>query len=194
VILALDSIKRDIMSIENVTVKRSWYYWLLMVPLVCALAIGWRSSRSTEPAQSAAPASITDTSDDPGTTSQDDAPKSMVPAVPPPVAKEAPTEKPSGAPEIESPEVIATMDLDFVEDEVKRMDQELLDRKAVERLNSGEATDAERLEFGAMMHRIALFRHRLIEQSVESLQQEVEAYGKGHAERLAKYTKRVARR
>jgi hypothetical protein len=98
------------------------------------------------------------------------------------------------APVIETPDVIAGMDLGFVRDEVKRMDQELEKRNAIERLNNAEVGDEERLELGAMFQRVALFRHRLMEVDVESLTAEVAKYEKLHAERVAQFTKDLERR
>jgi hypothetical protein len=107
--------------------------------------------------------------------------------------RQAKSNQPS-APVIESPEVIASMDIEFVRDEVERVERELESRKAIERLNNGEASEAERLEFGAMMQRVALLRHRLLEDSVDSLSQSVAEYEKSHATRVAEYSKKLGRR
>ncbi|MGE5784053.1 MAG: hypothetical protein ACM3ZE_05660 [Myxococcales bacterium] len=98
-----------------------------------------------------------------------------------------------GAPAIESPEVIDTMDVEFVRDEIRRIDKELGDRKAVERLNNGEVSETERLELGAMMERVALFRHRLAKDTVNTLTEEVANYEKAHEERVAEYSNRLDR-
>jgi hypothetical protein len=93
------------------------------------------------------------------------------------------------APVIETPEVIATFDVEFVRSEVERMSKELEDRKAIERLNNDSVTESERIELGALLQREALFRHRLLEANVEALAQEVEDYEKGHVSRVATYSK-----
>jgi hypothetical protein len=185
------------MPIETVPVRRSRLFAILTVPLACAIAAGVWLVRPANPAKTSDVTNAEQPSvDEPnqhriggGEPHAAQAPLAGTRANDPPAGATR-----GGAPEIESPDVIASMDIEFVAEEVKRMDKELLDRNAVERLNSGEATDAERLEFGALMHRIALFRHRLLEDSVESLQKDVEEYSQGHAERLAKYSKKVIRR
>lgn len=102
--------------------------------------------------------------------------------------------KPLEAPAIETPDVIASMDIEFVRDEVKRMDEELERRRAVERLNGEEASPDERAELGALFQRSALFRHRLMEDEVESLSNTLAAYEKTHAARVAELTRGIPSR
>ncbi|MGC4064999.1 MAG: hypothetical protein QM784_10230 [Polyangiaceae bacterium] len=185
------------MTTANVPNGRLRLCWFLGVPLACALGIGlWRyQTHETEKSPHTTTNSAAEHGHEiPNPTPATDAHRNAGVAADAPTAPEPTKDDQPGAPVIESPEVIASMDIEFVADEVKRIDKELHDRNAIERLNSGDVSDAERLEFGAMMHRAALFRHRLLEHSVESLQNDVEEYSKGHAERVAKYSKQVARR
>jgi hypothetical protein len=94
-------------------------------------------------------------------------------------------------PTIEPPDEIATTDFDLLREEVGRMDKELEERKAIERLNKDEVSAQERLELGTMIQRVALFRHRLLEAEVGQLGDDVARYEEMHAQRLAEFSKKM---
>lgn len=186
------------MATSRVLRHRYWI-WSSVAVSACAITalVGGRAARVTD-----SPTSASVQSSPPSPRAEASPPSEPVPAESEPqhalapqvaAASAQPTQTAPGAPVIESPEVIASMDLEFVKEEVERMDRELEQRNAIERLNSGDTSQSERLELGALIQRAALFRHRLLEDAVEALALDVDRYGKTHEARVAELRKKSIR-
>lgn len=178
---------------------RGRIYWMLSIPILCGVGLYTLSQRG-EPASGqrgrsdsgAIAAEVDETSEN--ASMQPRAQANTATKTEKGEASPTTTGKPQlGAPAIESPELIDTMDIEFVRDEIRRIDKELEERKAIQRLNNGEVSETERLELGAMMERAALFRHRLAKDTANTLTQEVANYENTHEERVAEYSNRIDR-
>jgi hypothetical protein len=79
----------------------------------------------------------------------------------------------------------STMSPEEIQAELTALESDLEKQDAIARLNRDDADEEERAEFGETMLRTALLRHALAERDVDVMVQEVDAYARIHAERVA---------
>src|SRR5687767_14458935 len=60
---------------------------------------------------------------------------------------------------LETPEAMASMDHAYLRSELERMEGELEDEHAIERMNAEDVTQDERVAFSRKLERIAMMRH-----------------------------------
>lgn len=186
------------MATLKVSHHRSWIWLSTVVACAVALISTMRGAKLTELSTSvntqSTPPSLSLESPTPAEALPTDPDRQRDPTLQVATASAQPAEPAQGAPVVEPPEVIASMDLEFIREEVDRMDRELEQRNAIARLNSEDLSQSERLELGALIQRAALFRHRLLEVAVEALALDVDRYGKTHEARVAELRKNSIRR
>ena len=90
-------------------------------------------------------------------------------------------------PPIEPQEVLESMSKDELKTDIAQIDEELARRDAIKRLNEETVSPEERVELGAMIHRLALMKNQLVNREVDEVSQAVAEYEKGHAARVAQY-------
>ena len=90
-------------------------------------------------------------------------------------------------PPIEPQEVLDTMTKEELKTDIAQIDEELARRDAVKRLNEERVSPEERVELGAMIHRLSLMKNQLVRIELDEVDQAVAEYEKGHAARVAQY-------
>jgi len=94
---------------------------------------------------------------------------------------------PLGPPAVEPQEVLDTMSKTELAEDIAQMDDLLTKRDAINRLNAGTVSDAERAELGAIIERLALMKHQVAKIELGELESAVAEYEKGHAARVAAF-------
>lgn len=81
---------------------------------------------------------------------------------------------------------VVAMSPERAADELRRIEQELEDEHAIERLNGDDLDVLTRARFGAKLHTLTLLREHVIQAELAELEERVEAYEATHEERVAR--------
>lgn len=71
-------------------------------------------------------------------------------------------------------------------DELERLERDLEDEHAIERLNEEDLDPATRARFGARLHTLTLLREHVLHAELAKLTERIEAYEETHEERVAR--------